>query len=250
MTEAQTPTTSTSRTADIAIRVAVFGVASVVAGILGVQVGLLAPMTGFTMFAAGTLVFGLAAIVLGAIALFLTRRGGDAPGRKKARLAAGCGAVLLAIPLFAGSSGRGLPPINDITTDLDDPPAFAPAERAPDYQGRDMSYPAAFVPIVREAYPDLVPLRSPLDPERAYQRAVATAEALGWDVHFRDPRAGVFDARDTTRIFRFVDDISVRVRPDGDGSRIDLRSKSRDGRGDLGANAARIRAFAARFAAD
>ncbi len=58
---------------------------------------------------------------------------------------------------------------------------------------------------------------------------------------------GVFEAVEVTRIFRFVDDIVVRVRmsPGGNGSVVDVRSKSRDGRGDLGANAARIRAFAA-----
>ena len=44
-------------------------------------------------------------------------------------------------------------------------------------------------------------------------------------------------------MFHFVDDISVRIRPAAGGSRIDIRSKSRDGQGDIGANAARIRTF-------
>ena len=72
-----------------------------------------------------------------------------------------------------------------------------------------------------------------------------TARELGWEVVGVDPAAGTLLARDTTRIFRFVDDVVVRVRSaEGGGSLVDVRSKSRDGRGDLGANAARIRAFA------
>ena len=106
-----------------------------------------------------------------------------------------------------------------------------------------MSYPADFVLQVRSAYPDLAPLRLESAPDAALERAVAAAESLGWQIAARDAGAGAFYARDVTGIFRFVDDVAVRVRPDGDGSKIDVRSKSRDGQGDLGANAARIRAL-------
>ena len=58
-----------------------------------------------------------------------------------------------------------------------------------------------------------------------------------------DPAAGTLEANDTTSFFRFVDDVSIRVTPAPGGSRVDIRSKSRDGRGDIGANAIRIRAF-------
>jgi len=78
---------------------------------------------------------------------------------------------------------------------------------------------------------------------------VAAAEALGLEIVREDPSARVIEATDTTRIFRFVDDVAIRVRPDGDGSRVDVRSRSRDGKGDLGANAARIRAFGDELAA-
>jgi uncharacterized protein (DUF1499 family) len=108
-----------------------------------------------------------------------------------------------------------------------------------------MTYPAEFVPQVQAAYPDLAPIRVPVDPARALALAEETARGLGWEVVRSDPAAGTLLARQTTRIFRFVDDVVVRVRPaEGFGSIVDVRSKSRDGRGDLGANAARIRAFA------
>ena len=47
--------------------------------------------------------------------------------------------------------------------------------------------------------------------------------------------------------FGFVDDIVIRVRATESGSEVDLRSVSRVGRSDLGANAARIEAFAEKF---
>jgi uncharacterized protein (DUF1499 family) len=108
-----------------------------------------------------------------------------------------------------------------------------------------MNYPADFVPQVKAAYPDLAPIRVSSDPASALSRAQDTALGLGWEVVAVDQGAGTLLARETTRIFRFVDDVVVRVRPaEGGGAIVDVRSKSRDGRGDLGANAARIRAFA------
>ena len=44
-----------------------------------------------------------------------------------------------------------------------------------------------------------------------------------------------------TAIMGFRDDVAIRVRPDGDGARIDMRSASRYGHHDFGTNAARIR---------
>ena len=69
--------------------------------------------------------------------------------------------------------------------------------------------------------------------------------AVMW-ITWRDPSAGLMEAMATSRLFGFHDDIAIRVRPEADGtSRIDVRSKSRDGQGDLGVNAARIRTFVA-----
>jgi uncharacterized protein (DUF1499 family) len=82
---------------------------------------------------------------------------------------------------------------------------------------------------------------SPLD---ALAQADRAARALGWTVVASDPGRGRLEATATTFWFRFTDDIVIRVRPQDAGSRLDIRSKSRVGRGDLGANARRIRAFA------
>jgi uncharacterized protein (DUF1499 family) len=95
----------------------------------------------------------------------------------------------------------------------------------------------------KQAYPDLLPIAVPEPPERAFARARAAAESLGWEIVAAEPSEGRLEATATTRWFGFEDDIVVRVRPGPAGSVVDVRSKSRVGRSDVGANAARIRAF-------
>jgi len=219
------------------------GIVIAAGGILGVQLGLWAPMVAFGGFVLGTFVCGSFAMIGGAISLFRSRKQPDPADQKRAFMATGLGMLLVAIVFIAGTGGAGAPPINDISTDLVDPPAFASAEVVTDYAGRDMAYPAEFVPIVETAYPDLQPIQVATDPGEAYARALASARALGWTITYEDPAARTFDATEQTAVFRFVDDVTVRVRPDDQGARIDIRSKSRDGRGDLGANAERIRRF-------
>lgn len=240
-------TARTSVIAGIAQRIVLFGGLSAIAGIGIAQTGLLPPMVGFMVFVAGTLFGGLVAFVLGAVGLFNTRHGGDPLGRKNAITGLVGGLVLLAVVFGASATGVDAPPINDITTDLADPPDFATGPQAPDYGGRDMSYPPEFVEIVRASYPDLSTMETDLPPDAAFERALDTAEDLGWFVTWKDPAAGRFDAQERTMIFRFVDDVTVRVQQTDGGSEIDVRSKSRDGRGDLGANANRIRRFVAAF---
>jgi uncharacterized protein (DUF1499 family) len=204
--------------------------------------GLVPPFTGFRAFLLGGLL-SLIGLVLGAVALRATR--GGRPGRDRAWFAVAVGGAVLLAVLAAASAGRGLPRINDITTRPDDPPGFEAAARDADNQGRDMTYPAAFAAQQRAAYPDLAPIELPLPPEQAFERARSAAQALGWEITLSDPQRGVIEAREVSWLFRFVDDVAIRVRPQGDGSVVDVRSKSRVGQGDLGANATRIRALAA-----
>jgi len=223
--------------------VALAAAALALLGLAGAYLGLLSPLMGFQTFAGGALLGGLVSVIVSLIALFLAR-GGEPPGaRTKALVGLAVGLGLLLVVLLAAAPGGGLPPINDITTDLENPPAFAAANDVPEYAGRDMSYPPEFVAQVRQAYPDLEPLRVEGQTPVVYAQALEAAESLGWTIVSRNPNRGTFDARDETALFRFVDDVSVRVVEDGSEVRVDMRSKSRDGRGDLGANAARIRAF-------
>jgi uncharacterized protein (DUF1499 family) len=153
----------------------------------------------------------------------------------------------LLTPLRQLRSGRGLPSIHDITTDPEDPPQFSAVlprrtgkVSPPGYDG-----PAA-ADEQRRAYPDIVPLDLDVPPERAIDEAALVARELGWEIVAVDRRRGVLEAIDTTFWFRFKDDVVVRVRASGPSrARVDVRSKSRVGRGDLGANARRIRMFSA-----
>jgi uncharacterized protein (DUF1499 family) len=140
------------------------------------------------------------------------------------------------------------PPIHDITTDPDDPPAFDAllTHRAgrwvsrPDYDGPHAASEQ------RRAYPDIQPLVMNVALARAFDAAVATARELGWEIVAADRSAGRIEAIATTSLMRFKDDVVVRLREHASGVRVDVRSKSRLGRGDLGTNARRIRRFLAR----
>ena len=208
-------------------------------GVLGIHLGLLAPMTGFTLFGAGAVLGGALSLVLGLVGVAVTR-GGDPQGRKRALAGVFGGVALFGAVAIGGSPGAGLPSINDITTDLDDPPQF---QGDPSGRGRDMSYPEDWKPLVREAYSDLQPHTVDAPPSRVFTQAIEAAEQLGWTVTRRDPQTFTLEASDTTDVFQFVDDVVIRVRPGAGGSILDVRSKSRDGQGDVGANATRIRAL-------
>jgi uncharacterized protein (DUF1499 family) len=210
---------------------------AVVMMVVGGAVGFLrlAPaLTAFGIYALG----GLLAIIAGVSALVASaRRRGFGPGRAVALLAA-------MIFIVTAAPGFGPPPINDFTTDLADPPAFTQATTLPANAGRDMSYPADFAAIQRDCCADLATLQSASSPAQAFERVRVTAEAMpDWEVTKSDAQSGVVEAVSTTRLFGFQDDVVIRIRPDGTGSRVDMRSKSRDGKGDQGVNAKRIRAF-------
>ena len=234
------------RIANVALWLGGLALASAGVGVLGVQVGALTPMQGFTLFGAAAVLGGVLTLLLGLVGVVATRGSGVRPARRRAWLATAIGASLVAVVVVAGSPGRGLPAINDITTNLSEPPAFRAAAQDPANIDRDMAYPAAFVPQVQAAYPDLVPIGIDAGREVAYRRARDAARALGWEITWEDPAGTGFEARDVSAIFRFVDDVAIRVRESEAGAVIDVRSKSRDGRGDLGVNAERIQSFAAR----
>lgn len=241
--ETAPPPTRSSRVARIAGRVGIAAPSLAVIGIGLAQLGA-PPLLGFALFALAVLV-GLIALVLGGIGIFLT--GGDATGRRRAFTGVGLGILMIAAVLVGRGPQPDAPAVNDVATDLRNPPTFAPRD------DRDMRFPPPmfaesysdeqYRDLLRTAYPDLEPIPLESAPDAVYEAAVAQAEAMGWTITRQDPEAGVFEAEDETALFRFVDDVVVRVRADVVGSVVDLRSKSRDGRGDIGKNAARIRAF-------
>jgi uncharacterized protein (DUF1499 family) len=225
----------------------VLAVADAAFGPLLANWGVLRPLSGFGLTAVG-LLEAVLGVVVAAFAFRATSRARGLAGRGLAWLGLALSLAVIAAVVQAGSAGRGLPRINDITTNPADPPAFVVAANDPANAERDLGYPPDFAAQQRAAYPDLAPIELPVPPGEALERARRTAESLGWQVaEVRPPQSeggeGFVEARQESRLFRFVDDVVVRVRSSPGGSVVDVRSKSRDGQGDMGVNASRIRAF-------
>jgi uncharacterized protein (DUF1499 family) len=161
--------------------------------------------------------------------------------------AIGIGVALLAYPAYLGYEAYKLPMINDITTDPIDPPRFDVLARlrprgTVEYAGL---YAAE---LQRKAYPDIEPLSVSAAPKAAYDVTMAVITRRKWRVVVDRPpqpgrRDGQIEAVARTPVMGFRDDVSIRIRPDDDGSKIDVRSASRYGRHDFGGNASRIRSL-------
>ena len=160
-------------------------------------------------------------------------------------------AVLLGLGFLAAAwqiIQHGAVPIHDISTDPDDPPAFIAAlpARQAEHAASAAYAGAALARQQQGAYPDIGPIRLAAARAPAFALALATARAMpGWTITASDPRAGRIEASQASFWFGFVDDIVIRVEAEGAGSRIDMRSLSRQGVGDLGVNARRVRAYLA-----
>lgn len=156
--------------------------------------------------------------------------------------------VAAAPPLILLGQAKAVPPIHDITTDVADPPAFVALLEVRNQSPNGAAYGGpAIAAQQQKAYPDVKPLVIAVPPREAMQKALDAARALGWEVRASDAASGRIEATDTTAWFGFKDDVVVRIRPEGAGSRIDVRSVSRVGASDIGANAKRIREFLARL---
>jgi uncharacterized protein (DUF1499 family) len=227
----------------LAAALALIGLILLAVGPLGWRFGWWHFRTAFFYLMPSAAYCGLAAMAIAALALVL----GRGVGRRIAIgiIAFVVGAGIAYVP-WQFERLRGIvPPIHDVTTDPDNPPAFVAAAalrkaqnlNTTDYEG------AKLAEQQRKAYPELAPVTLNLPPQQAFERALATAQRLGWKITETDAAAGRIEATETSRWFRFVDDIVIRVAPTDSGSRIDLRSSSRVGRSDFGVNAARIRRF-------
>lgn len=201
---------------------------------------------GFTVLG-GAALGALLSMVLSLAGVFRTWAATGRKGFRQALLGLAISVVVVAIPLYWLWLARSVPPIHDITTDTKNPPVFstllplrAEAPNPSRYGGPRIATQQ------QEAYPDIKPLHLPLSPERVLDEAVAVAQSLGWKVigvRANEDGARFIEATDTTFWFGFVDDIVIRITSFKGGSKVDVRSVSRVGRSDVGANARRIGAF-------
>ncbi len=232
-------------------RLAVFAVVLLAATLLLHRFFGLPTAVALNLVGAGILLAAVAVLlgVIAAIGVWRTGRSGAA----RIVLGMSLGLAVLALPVTIVLVARSYPTINDLTTDVRDPPAFQTLASLRSGIANPAAYPgAAFAARQAAAYPDLVPLDVNRPPPEVFDLVIDALKRLQMSiVAEQEPTdenpIGRAEAVDRTLILGFYDDIAVRVTPVGDpadpGARIDLRSSSRYGRSDFGANAQRLRSI-------
>lgn len=213
--------------------------------LFGAAMGLWEPIDGFRYYRGwyqniGFAVCGLA--ILSFIYLMVKRK---LTGKKKAFLSLLIGLAIL-WPMVSSlvTEKVSYPPIHDITTDTVNPPQFITLTDDRPGGANTLVYGGPEIAAQQiAAFPDIQPIMSTLSPSDAYTKALAVGEAMGWEIIGADPSARRFEGTTTTPFFKFIDDTVVVISEIPTGSRIDVRSVSRIGRGDIGVNAIRIREF-------
>jgi uncharacterized protein (DUF1499 family) len=233
-----------SRLAIWARRMALFSLAAAVMSIVIVRSGLLELGPALVTFG-GALTCAVIALLL-ALAAFVAIWRQGLGGFGHALIAIAIGGALLAYPAYLGLKAYKLPRLHDITTDPIDPPRYEVLARVRPRDANSVVYAGLDAAKVQHAaWPDIEPLLEDTTPQQAFAAALAVITKRRWLIVDQRPplpprREGRIEAVARTPVMGFRDDVVVRVRPNEDGSRIDLRSSSRYGSFDFGTNAARV----------
>lgn len=227
---------------------AVFAVVAVVVSIIIVRFDFLEMKPALATFFGG-LAISVLSILFG-LAGFAAIWQNGSRGMARILLAFLIDGAILAYPAYQALLYRRLPPIHDITTDPIDPPRFDALSRLRTGDGTNTAVYAGLYSAEqqRQFYPDIEPIELEIPVDRAYAIARQLVIKRKWTViDDREPqpprRMGRIEAVARTPIMGFREDISIRVVPDGDDSRVDIRSASRYFESDLGSNAARVTKF-------
>lgn len=181
---------------------------------------------------------GIAALVLILIQIIFMRKNISWVG---VAVCAVLALVAVGLPMSMMSKAKSVPPIHDISTDLTNPPKFvaivalrADAPNPVEYAGEETAKQQ------REAYPELTTQKYSQSTDQLFDATESAVNSLGWELVNADKSLGIIEATETTAWFGFKDDVVVRIRTTGEESFLDVRSKSRVGKSDLGKNAERI----------
>lgn len=149
--------------------------------------------------------------------------------------------IAIGLPVSMMNKAKSVPPIHDISTDLITPPDFvaisalrADAPNPAEYAGEETAKQQC------EAYPQLTTQKYSQSADQVFDAAQAAVEDSGWDLVNANKSLGIIEATDTTAWFGFKDDVVIRISDTGEERFLDVRSKSRVGKSDLGKNAERI----------
>lgn len=192
-----------------------------------------------------------AILLLGLIAVLLSLIGLLRRGSKGVALAGlVLGVIAAGVPINSINIARHSP-IHDVSTDTVNPPQYVAVLplRAAAKAANSTDYDAKTAQLQKETYPDIGPLHLDAPPAQAFDRALAAARGMHWEIDASDPAQGRIEATATTFWFGFKDDVVIRIAAEGTGSRLDVRSLSRIGQSDVGANARRIRDYLAKVKA-
>jgi uncharacterized protein (DUF1499 family) len=224
---------------------AVFSIVAVLVSVIIVRFGFLEVKPAIATFFGA---LGLAALsILIGLAGFAAIWQNGTRGMSRILVAFVIDAAILAYPAYLAFQYRKLPQIHDITTDPIDPPRFDALARLRSGDGANTAVYAGLYSAEqqRQAYPDIEPVQLEIPVDRAYAITLQLVNKRKWlviDERAPQPprRIGRIEAVARTPIMGFREDVSIRVMPDGDDSRVDIRSSSRYFESDLGSNAARI----------
>ncbi len=269
------------------LRLAVFAIVLAGIGAVLIRSAVVEVTAGLTVFGTAILLSCIALLLAGAAMTVIWRTGRR--GISYVAFSVFLALILLAYPSWLAYTAMRLPLINDITTDVNDPPLFSSNETA--VKARSGRAPSEMTEARRldqqRAYGDIQPIVIDVDVKEGYVIVREAVRSLGWRIieeatpvtkedilapparpapppvvlrrgaaavpvppqrpappKPREPRDGRIDAVDKSLIMGFPDDITIRIRSLPDQTRIDIRSASRYGRHDFGANAARIKKFA------
>ena len=226
-------------------RLAVFSAIAAVVSIVIVRFGFLEVKPALMTFFGALGLAGLSILV--ALAGFAAIWQNGSRGMSAILVALLLDAVILAYPGYLAYQYRKLPKIHDITTDPIDPPRFEALARLRTGDGTNSAVYAGLYSAEqqRSFYPDIEPVELEVPVQRAYEVTLALVNKRKWLVIDERPpqpprRIGRIEAVARTPIMGFREDVSIRFTPDGEGSRVDIRSSSRYFEGDLGSNASRV----------
>jgi len=223
------------------------GTTDVLAG-LGSRWGWWHFTVGFTILQVGAIT-GIAAAAVSLVGGIAIRREHHPSLTVVAAVGIVLGLVTAGIPWSWMRTAERMPNINDITTDMTNPPQFGRLMPLRQSVDAPTSYGGARVATdQRASYPDIRPIILPVTPSTAFSTALKDAKDRGWRIVDADASKGIIEAVATTFWFGFKDDVVVRIKRAPGGSRVDMRSVSRVGTGDIGTNAERIRSYLASLA--
>jgi uncharacterized protein (DUF1499 family) len=219
-------------------------VALIAVGAGGAFFRVLEPGAGFRLFFLAILIALTSALVMSGAAALASARGFAWRG---SAVKGAAFPVLVMVLLLIMSLAGGSHPIHDVTTD----PELDFSTSIETYRPIGAEEREAVLVQQRELYPDVEALQVPLPPNRALPIAVAIArETPGWKVNSSNPVSRRIEVAAESQVFHFVDDVVIVIDPVKGGSLVQMRSRSRIGESDLGANADRIRTFFAALGAE